>query len=137
MRIYIPGLLAGFNLNSKSRAWLNKNSHGSDLLCIASNNDGDINRFQLSQEYDGGNIVNFIACCLVGTPDDLEEAWMYDQETDYMSMMFRALSAAVKEHEETTRPPLHKKIVVKSTDGTLVAEFDLPQENGKALTMTQ
>ena len=86
MKIYIPGLLAGFNLNSKSRAWLDKYSHGSAVLCIESNS-GVINRFQLLQEYDGGNIVNFIACCLVGTPDDLEEDWLYDQETNYMDTL--------------------------------------------------
>lgn len=90
MRIFIPGLLAGFKLNSKSRAWLDKNSHGSEMLCIESNGDGTINRFQLLQEYDGGNIVNFIACCLVGTPDDLEEDWLYDQETNYMDKLSRA-----------------------------------------------
>lgn len=90
MRIYIPGLLAGFKLNSKSRAWLDKYSHGSAVLCIESNS-GVINRFQLLQEYDGGNIVNFIACCLVGTPDDLEEDWLYDEETNYMDTLSRAV----------------------------------------------
>ena len=89
MRIYIPGLLAGFKLNSKSRAWLDKNSHGSALLCIESNG-GAFNRFALLHEHDGGNIVNFIACCLVGTPDDLEEDWLYDQETNYMDKLSRA-----------------------------------------------
>ena len=46
MRIYIPGLLAGFKLNSKSRAWLAELGHGSEVLCIESNG-GAINRFAL------------------------------------------------------------------------------------------
>ena len=89
MRIYIPGLLAGFKLNSKSRAWLAELGHGSEVLCIESNG-GAINRFALLHEHDGGNIVNFIACCLVGTPDDLEEDWLYDQETNYMDKLSMA-----------------------------------------------
>ena len=87
MLIFIPGLVSSLRIYSDAYAYLDTNRNVT-YICVASESDRPFT-LRLSDEDDGKNIIDFIAWCVLTTPDTVEKIWMYDATCRYKELALK------------------------------------------------